>query len=157
MANCSSLGFVGYSEHNHNIAILGLRDEFGNYPNIIQGSLCICQSHRSVKHVDRTELPRVVPAILTARERVEVEIDANAVFTSPLNRLQEVSLICQPKRSMLPYETYFQEVWARKGSPERVSMAQYGRGILTKLSPAPAISAKSCSVYQEDKRRRNTY
>lgn len=32
---------------------------------------------------------------------MEVKIDADAIFTSPLDRLEEVSLICQPKRRML--------------------------------------------------------
>lgn len=156
MANHSSLRFVGNSEHNYNVTILRLGDEFGNYSNVVQGSLCICQSHWSIENINRAELSRVVPAILTAREGVEVEINPNAIFTSPLNRLEEVSMICQPKRSMCLYETYCQEVLARKGSPVRVSMAQYGRGILTKLSPAPAISAKSCSVYQKGEKEQNT-
>ena len=57
------------------------------------------------------------------------------------------------KGKQASFVTYFQEVWARKGSPERVSMAQYGRGIRTKLSPAPAICAKSSSVYEYGKKR----
>jgi hypothetical protein len=43
--------------------------------------------------------------------------------------------------------TYFQLVLARKGSPGKVSIAQKGIGILTQFNPAPAISAKSFSVY----------
>lgn len=42
--------------------------------------------------------------------------------------------------------TYFQLVFARKGSPGQVSMAQKGIGSLIQFRPAPAICAMSCSV-----------
>lgn len=45
--------------------------------------------------------------------------------------------------------THFQDVLARKGSPSHVSIAQYGIGTRIQLSPAPAISAISCSVCEQ--------
>lgn len=45
--------------------------------------------------------------------------------------------------------THVQEVLAKNGSFARVSMAQKGMGIRTKLRPAAAIWAKSCSVYKK--------
>ena len=41
---------------------------------------------------------------------------------------------------------YFQDVRGKKGSPSHTSMAHQEIGIRTQLMPAPAISAKSCSV-----------
>jgi hypothetical protein len=46
-------------------------------------------------------------------------------------------------------DTHFQDTLARKGSPGQVSIAQNGMGKRTQFKPAPAISAMSCSVYNE--------
>jgi hypothetical protein len=45
-------------------------------------------------------------------------------------------------------DTHFQDTFAKKGSPAQVSMAQNGMGKRIQFNPAPAISAKSCSVYK---------
>jgi len=42
---------------------------------------------------------------------------------------------------------YFQHVRGRKGSPSHTSIAHHGIGNRIQLSPAPAMSAKSCSVW----------
>ena len=42
---------------------------------------------------------------------------------------------------------YFQHVRGKKGSPAHTSIAHQGMGNRIQLSPAPAISAKSCSIW----------
>ena len=44
-------------------------------------------------------------------------------------------------------DTDFQDTLGRNGSSPRTSIAHQAKGIRTKLRPAPAISAKSISVY----------
>lgn len=61
---------------------------------------------------------------------------------------------CRSRFIRIPYlrahctalRKYVQHVLAKNGSLSRVSIAQYGNGIRTQFKPAPAISAKSCSV-----------
>ncbi len=43
-------------------------------------------------------------------------------------------------------DTHFQHTFSKNGSPGQVSIAQYGIGKRIQFKPAPAISARSCSV-----------
>jgi len=45
--------------------------------------------------------------------------------------------------------SYFQDTFSRNGSSFHLSMAQNGTGNLIQFRPAPAISAKSFSVWEE--------
>ena len=81
---------VGNSEHGNNVLVLRLRDKLSKNSNVVKRTLGVRKSHRSIQHVDRAELARVVPAVLTAGKRVQVEVDTDAVFASPLDGFQEV-------------------------------------------------------------------
>ena len=65
-------------------------------------------------------------------------------------------MVCRSILTRKPYlrahpravRMYCQEVRARNGSLPHTSIAQNGIGIRIQFRPAPAISAKSCSVYE---------
>jgi hypothetical protein len=86
----SSLGFVRDAKHGDDVFVLGLRDEFGDDTDIVESTLSIGKTHRAVQKTNSTKFARVVPAVLTAGNSVEIEIDTDTVFPCPLNRLQEV-------------------------------------------------------------------
>jgi len=48
---------------------------------------------------------------------------------------------------VLEQRLHFQLIFSKKGSPSHFDIDQNGKGILTQFNPAPAISAKSFSVY----------
>ena len=82
--------FIDGPEHGHDILVLRLRDEFSQESNIIQRALSVGEAHGTIKHIDGAEFAGMVPSILTARESVEIEINAKAVLARPSNRLEEV-------------------------------------------------------------------
>jgi hypothetical protein len=90
--------------------------------------LGIGQTHRAVENIDRTQPTRVVPSVLTSWQGMEVEVDPKAVLASPLYRFQEVTAgamsVLPARIDIYIYATYVHEVSARKGSPDRVSIAQ---------------------------------
>jgi len=86
--------------------------------------------------------------ILASRDFSQDEIDAKAVFATPLKDSNYVSeeRIRKTLARLGKNQTHFQLVFARNGSPGYVSIAQYPMGSLTQVNPAPAISAMSFSV-----------
>lgn len=99
----------------------------------------------------------MIPAILATREGVEIEVDSQTVFSCPFDAFKEISIkiriilfvkIDRRDERRMYMKTHVHAVLARKGSVSRVSIAQNGTGMRTKLSPAPAICAKSCSVFR---------
>ena len=144
-------GLVSDTEHGNDISIFWLRDEFSNNADVVQGPLCVRNTHRTEKHINSADLARMVPAILAARKGMQVEVNTNTILASPLNCLEEVASERNVSQvnSLLPRPvTYVHATLGRKGSSPRTSIAQYGSGIRTQLRPAPAICAKSCSVYK---------
>ena len=91
MTEDGCLGLVNDTEHSDNILILRLGNELGENTNVIKRPLRVGVTHRSIQHIDCTELSRMIPTVLTARERVEIKVDADTIFASPLDSLQEVS------------------------------------------------------------------
>ena len=86
----SSLRFVDDTEHRNDVPVLRLGDKLGEDTNVIQSTLSIGDTHRSVEVVDGTKPSRVVPTVLTTRNSVQIEVNTDTVFPSPLNSLQEV-------------------------------------------------------------------
>lgn len=143
--------FICDTKHRDNVLVLRLRYEFSDNPDVIQGPLGVRNTHRTEKHINSADLARMVPAILAARKGMQVEVNTNTILASPLNCLEEVASERNVSQvnSLLPRPvTYVHATLGRKGSSPRTSIAQYGSGIRTQLRPAPAICAKSCSVYK---------
>jgi hypothetical protein len=88
--NESSLGLIGDSENSDDIPILGLRYELGNNSNIIKRALGVCQTHNAVKNTDGPKTTGMIPAVLTAGQGVQVEVDAKSIFACPFDRFEEV-------------------------------------------------------------------
>ena len=147
LANGRTKGLVGDTEHHDNITVLRLGDELGDDTDVVECALCVGDTHRTVQNIDLTNPSRVVPAILRARKSVQIQVHTKTILASPLNGLQQVPVMpyCKPgvRERLREKSTYFHEVFARKGSPWRVSIAHQPIGIRTKLRPAAAISAKS--------------
>ena len=88
---------------------------------------------------------------------MKIKVHADAILPTPLKGLHDVTMnqdSISPQVSVREtsscYDTYVQEVLAKKGSSPQVSIAQNGIGNLTQLSPAAAMFAMSCSVYGMD-------
>jgi hypothetical protein len=91
---------------------------------------------------------------------VQVQVDAETVFTRPSKDAKDISanersalfprcrLGARPLFSEAMSNTYVQQTRGKKGSPGQTSIAQYGMGKRIQFNPAPAISAMSCSVYK---------
>lgn len=89
---------------------------------------------------------------------MQIKIDAKTVLPGPFKGLENISeeQRIRMEKNIRKYPrawAHFQQVFARKGSPGHVSMAQKGMGSLIQFSPAPAICAKSCSVYSSIRRQ----
>ena len=52
--------------------------------------MCVRQTHRPVENIDRAQFARMIPAILTTGQRMEIEVDTQTIFTCPLDRFKEV-------------------------------------------------------------------
>ena len=83
---------VRHAEHDDDIAVRGLRDELGDDANVVQGPLSVGDTHGTVQDVDGAKTSRVVPAVLGARKRMQVKVDAETVLAGPLDSLQEVPI-----------------------------------------------------------------
>ena len=83
---------VRHTEHDDDIAVRGLRDELGDDANVVQGPLGVGDTHGTVQDVDGAKTSRVVPAVLGARKRMQVKVDAETVLAGPLDSLQEVPI-----------------------------------------------------------------
>jgi hypothetical protein len=91
---------------------------------------------------------------------VQVQEDAETVFTRPSKDTKDISanegsapfsrckLGTKPSSAEAMPNTHFQQTLGKKGSPGQTSIAQNGMGKRIQFNPAPAISAKSCSVYK---------
>jgi len=81
---------------------------------------------------------------------VQVQVDAEAVFTRPFKDAKDIP--ANERSALFPRcrlsSTHFQQTFGKKGSPGQTSIAQNGMGKRIQFNPAPAISAKSCSVYK---------
>ena len=81
-------------------------DELGDDPNVLQRAFRVRDAHHAVEEVDRAQLARVVVpcdasthahhhktrarTVLAAGDGMQVEVDADAIFTCPLDGLEEV-------------------------------------------------------------------
>jgi hypothetical protein len=91
-ANSRTLRLIGDTKHCDYVLILGLGDELGKNSDIIKGALCIGNTHRPTENIDAAEFARMVPAILATGQGMKIEVDAQTVFTGPLDCLQEVAI-----------------------------------------------------------------
>ena len=93
----------------------------------------------------------MVPSVLRPWNSVQIYVNAEPVFTGPLDSLEEIpdhwrEMVRVMNKEAEERNTDVQEVLARNGSSPRTSIAHQAMGIRKKLRPAPAISAKSFSV-----------
>ena len=85
-----------HTEHGYERGILRLSDEFGDYTNIIQGTLSISNTHKTFKDIRQgwydwrqilrtlqpvdsvrtTSISRVVPSVLAPRVGMKIEVDS---------------------------------------------------------------------------------
>jgi hypothetical protein len=90
----TSLWFVQDRKHCYDITVLGLANELGQDTDIVEGALCVGETHRTVQKVDGTRFARVVPDVLRTRYGMQIEVDADTVFACPLNGEEEVTIDC---------------------------------------------------------------
>ena len=64
--------------------------ELSKDPNISQSPLSVCVTHDAVQEVDLAELATVVITVLTSRDGMQVEFDADTVFATPGNHTEDV-------------------------------------------------------------------
>jgi len=81
----------------------------------------------------------------------EIKVNAQTVFACPLDSFQEISKGNErsetERGTCVLNRAYFQQTPSKNGSSSRTSIAQYGIGMRSQFRPAPAIAAKSCSVW----------
>lgn len=110
-----------------------------------------CHPKCQIDEPNRVQSPRTV---LGPRNGVQVQVDAETVFTRPFKDAKDIST--NERSALFPRSlfteamsnTHFQQTLGKKGSPGQTSIAQYGMGKRIQFNPAPAISAMSCSVYK---------
>jgi hypothetical protein len=111
-----------------------------------------CHPKCQIDEPNSVQSPRTV---LGPRNGVQVQVDAETVFTRPFKDAKDIS--ANERSALFPrcrletrplFDTHFQQTLGKKGSPGQTSIAQYGMGKRIQFNPAPAISAKSCSVYK---------
>jgi len=116
-----------------------------------------CHPKCQIDEPNSVQPPRTV---LGPRNGVQVQVDAETVFTRPFKDAKDISanersalfprcrLETRPLFAEAMSNTHFQQTFGKKGSPGQTSIAQKGMGKRIQFNPAPAISAKSCSVYK---------
>lgn len=62
-------------------------------PDLLEVALAVHDAHNAEHPVDIAAAARVVPTVLRAGERVEVEQDSQAVLACPVDRLEEVPAV----------------------------------------------------------------
>ena len=84
--------FVDNTKHRDDIRVLRLGSKLGEDTDVVERSLSVGVAHSTVQPADciRTKPARVIPAVLTSRDSVEVKVNSNAVLARPFDTLEEV-------------------------------------------------------------------
>ena len=59
-SNLGEKSLVDETKDANKVGVFRLRDEFGDYPDVVDRTLCVCESHGAIKEVDLAEFARVV-------------------------------------------------------------------------------------------------
>ena len=62
LTNVVQKRLIEHAEHRDDLFPLGLGDEFGNDPDVVERALCVSHAHSAMEPVDRAELSGVVVA-----------------------------------------------------------------------------------------------